>query len=168
MRRGADDFFRQQEPFGERELLPLCLLPTSKSFPSADAIVITDEFVITIQVTVSDQHSTKGSGFTDIKKLIPHGLRRDNWRHVFITDDDDDRAVSLRNQTLRGLPEDILVYSGVFDIGPSSVTRKHMEAFNEKKSKRELAARDCCLLGNQQPAHQQPLCRNSMVLDDPR
>ncbi len=115
------------------KFLPLCLLPTSKSFPSADAIVITDEFVITIQVTVSDQHSTKGSGFTDIKKLIPHGLRRDNWRHVFITDDDDDRAVSLRNQTLRGLPEDILVYSGVFDIGRSSVTRKHMEAFNEKK-----------------------------------
>ncbi len=114
------------------QFLPLCLLPTSKSFPSADAIVITDESVITIQVTVSDQHSKKGSGFTDIKKLIPPGLRRDNWRHVFITDDDD-RAVSLRNQTLRGLLEDILLYSGVFDIGRSSVTRKHMEAFNEKK-----------------------------------
>ncbi len=111
--------------------LPLCLLPTSKTFHTADAIVITDMFFITIQVTTSDRHSAKGSDFTDIKKLIPHGLRRDNWRHVFITDDDD-RAVSLRNQTLCGLPKDILVYSAVFDIGRSGVTPKDMEAFNER------------------------------------
>ncbi len=111
---------------------PLCLLPTSKSFPTADAIVITNEFIITIQVTVSDRHSAKGSGFTDIEKLIPSHLIRDNWRHVFVTDDDD-RGVSLRNQTLSELPEDILVYSGVFDIGRSRVTRKQMEAYEEKR-----------------------------------
>ena len=114
------------------KLLPLCLLPISKSFPTADAIVITNEFIITIQVTISDQHSAKKSGFDAIKNLIPTDLKRNNWRHVFITDDDD-RASSLRNQTLLELPEGTVVYSGVFDIGQTGVTRKHMEAYNKKK-----------------------------------
>ncbi|KAH9074282.1 hypothetical protein EDB83DRAFT_2549740 [Lactarius deliciosus] len=115
-----------------RDKLPLCLLPTSKDFPTAKAIVITDEFIITIQVITSDRHSAKGSDLADIKRLIPPGLGRDKWRHVFITDDDR-RAISLRNQTLPELPKDILVYSGVFNVGWSGVTRKRMESFNEKK-----------------------------------
>ncbi|KAI9441165.1 hypothetical protein BJY52DRAFT_502931 [Lactarius psammicola] len=118
---------------------PLCFLPTSESFPTGSAVVITHEFIITIQVTVSDQHSAKGSDFADIKKLIPPGLSRDKWRHVFITDDDD-RGVSLRNQAMGELPEDVLVYSGVFDIGRSGVTREDMEAFDEKKRNPSLAA----------------------------
>ncbi|KAH9164837.1 hypothetical protein EDB89DRAFT_385511 [Lactarius sanguifluus] len=115
-----------------RDKLPLCLLPTSKDFPTADAIVITDEFIITIQVITSDRHSAKGSDLADIKKLIPPGLGRDKWRHVFITDNDS-KAISLRNQTLPELPKEILVYSGVFNIGRSGVTHKHVESFNEKK-----------------------------------
>ncbi|KAI9433099.1 hypothetical protein BJY52DRAFT_842838 [Lactarius psammicola] len=113
---------------------PLCFLPTSKSFPNGSAVVITNEFVITIQVIVSDQHSAKGSDLADIKKLIPPGLSRDKWRHVFITDDDD-RGVLLRNQAMGELPEDILVYSGVFDIGRSGVTREDMEAFDDEMNK---------------------------------
>ncbi|KAH9035816.1 hypothetical protein EDB84DRAFT_1577925 [Lactarius hengduanensis] len=120
-----------------RDKLPLCLLPTSEDFPTAKAIVITDEFVITIQVITSDRHSAKGSDLADIKKLIPPGLGRDKWCHVFITDNDS-RAISLRNQTLPELPKDILVYSGVFNIGWSGVTRKHMESFDEKKKIAEL------------------------------
>ena len=134
-REGQTTFFDGENRLGKvngDKLLPLCLLPTSKSFPTANAIVITNEFIITVQVTISDQHSAKKSGFDAIKKLIPTDLRRDNWRYVFITDDDD-RAVSLRNQTLFELPKGTLVYSGVFDIGRSGVTRKHMEAYNEKK-----------------------------------
>ncbi|KAH9026175.1 hypothetical protein EDB85DRAFT_1893491 [Lactarius pseudohatsudake] len=117
-----------------RDKLPLCLLPTSKDFPTADAIIITDEFIITIQVITFGRHSAKGSDLADIKKLIPPSLGRDKWCHVFITDNDSSlRAISLRNQTLPELPKDILVYSGVFNIGWSGVTRKHMESFNEKR-----------------------------------
>ncbi|KAI9454998.1 hypothetical protein BJY52DRAFT_1417649 [Lactarius psammicola] len=110
--------------------LPLCLLPTSENFPTADAIV-------TIQVTISDCHDAKKSGFDTIKKLIPSDFRRDKWHHVFITDDDR-RAVSLRNQTLNEDLGDILIYSGVFDISRSGVTREDMEAYDEKKKQAEL------------------------------
>ncbi|KAI9441166.1 hypothetical protein BJY52DRAFT_502957 [Lactarius psammicola] len=113
---------------------PLCLLPTSKNFPFADAVVITNEYIITIQVTVSYRHTANESGFTYIKDLLPSFLKRDKWRHVFITDNDD-KAVSLRNQTLSGVPEDAVVYSGVFDIGRSGVTREDMEAYNNERNK---------------------------------
>ncbi|KAH9178312.1 hypothetical protein EDB89DRAFT_1166852 [Lactarius sanguifluus] len=129
-----------------RNKLPLCLLPISAHFTTADAIVITGESIITIQVTLSDQHSAEGSGVDEINKLVPGRLKRDKLRHVFVTNDDN-MAASLRNQTFTKTPENILVYSGVFDIGRSGVTREHMEVFNEKKnSKWALAARDWCLL----------------------
>ncbi|KAI9456403.1 hypothetical protein BJY52DRAFT_564652 [Lactarius psammicola] len=125
---------------------PLCLLPISKTFPTADAIVITDEFVITIQVTISDRHTVNESGFTLIKDLLPDPLKRDNWRHVFITDDDK-RAVSLRNQTLCELPEDTIVYSGVFDIGQLGVTHEDMESYDEKKQVSLQSANQQCPYG---------------------
>ncbi|KAH9171303.1 hypothetical protein EDB89DRAFT_1117820 [Lactarius sanguifluus] len=77
--------------------LPLCLLPTVKNFPTADAIVITDESIITIQATVSYQHGAKEVGFTKIEDLISSHVTRDKWFHVFVTDDDD-AAASLLNQ----------------------------------------------------------------------
>ncbi|KAH9037886.1 hypothetical protein EDB85DRAFT_566732 [Lactarius pseudohatsudake] len=40
--------------------LPLCLLPRSANFTTADAIVITGESIITIQVTLSDQAQRGG------------------------------------------------------------------------------------------------------------
>ncbi|KAH9177660.1 hypothetical protein EDB89DRAFT_2064625 [Lactarius sanguifluus] len=117
---------------------PFCLLPKPKNFPTADAIVITREFVITIQVTLSNEHDANQAGFDEIKKIIPASLRttpskQDKpWRHVFITHSDD-WAESLRAQNLPGLPDGALAYSGVFDILRSGVTRKHVEALNEKK-----------------------------------
>ncbi|KAH9031086.1 hypothetical protein EDB84DRAFT_180018 [Lactarius hengduanensis] len=112
--------------------LPLCLLPRSANFTTADAIVITGESIITIQVTLSDRHSAEGSGVDEINKLVPCRLRRDKLRHVFVTNDVN-MAASLRNQTFTEIPENIIIYSGAFDIGRSGVTREHMEVFNEKK-----------------------------------
>ncbi|KAH8986501.1 hypothetical protein EDB83DRAFT_2683759 [Lactarius deliciosus] len=112
--------------------LPLCLLPTVKNYPTADAIVITEESVITIQVTVSYKHKAKGTGFTKIEKLISSHVTRDKWFHVFVTDDDD-AAASLRDQYLPEVPQDVVIYSAVFDIGRSVVTRENMKAFNEKR-----------------------------------
>ncbi|KAH9039031.1 hypothetical protein EDB84DRAFT_1397173 [Lactarius hengduanensis] len=63
--------------------LPLCLLPTAKNYPTADAIVITDECIITIQATVSFQHGAKEAGFTQIEDLISSCVTRDKWFHIF-------------------------------------------------------------------------------------
>ncbi|KAH9004464.1 hypothetical protein EDB86DRAFT_1945988 [Lactarius hatsudake] len=125
---------------------PFCLLPKPKNFPTADAIVITDEFVITIQVTVSNEHGAKKDGFDEIKKIIPASLRTQKnkpkqykpWRHVFITHSDH-WAESLRKQNLPGLPDGALVYSGVFDILRSGITSKHVEAFNEKQKEKKVS-----------------------------
>ncbi|KAH9000070.1 hypothetical protein EDB92DRAFT_460622 [Lactarius akahatsu] len=65
--------------------LPSCLLPKAQTFPTACAIVITDEFVITIQVILSHRHETKGGDLDVMKEVIPPHVRRDKWRHVFIT-----------------------------------------------------------------------------------
>ncbi|KAH9003452.1 hypothetical protein EDB86DRAFT_2362458 [Lactarius hatsudake] len=108
--------------------LPLCLLPTVKNFPTADAIVITDESIITIQVTVSYKHKVKEVGFTKIEKLISSYVTRDKWFHVFVTDDDN-TAASLLNQYLPEVPEDVVIYSAVFDTGRLAVTRENMKAY---------------------------------------
>lgn len=117
---------------------PYCLLPKAKNFPTADAIVITNEFIITIQVTVSDKHGASKEGFKEIKGVIPASLKKNGrknkpWRHVFITHSNE-RAESLRDQNLTGLPDGALVYSGVFDAKRFRITREHVEAFNEKRS----------------------------------
>ncbi|KAH9026744.1 hypothetical protein EDB85DRAFT_161710 [Lactarius pseudohatsudake] len=112
--------------------LPLCLMPTVKNYPTADAIVITDESIITIQVTVSYRHKAKETGFTKIEKLISSHVTRDKWFHVFVTDGDR-AAASLQDQYLPEVPEDVVIYSAVFDIGRLAVTRENMKAFNEKR-----------------------------------
>jgi hypothetical protein len=64
--------------------------------------------------------------------------------HVFITDDDF-KAKSLRDQTLSYVPEDrdIFVYSAVFDVGRSDITRERLVAFDEKKGHRQRGMRNC-------------------------
>ncbi|KAF8485949.1 hypothetical protein DFH94DRAFT_709173 [Russula ochroleuca] len=112
---------------------PLCLLPTSSTFPAIDAIVLTPDLIITIQVTISDRHDAKSDGFAKIKKSIPsYILDTCKWCHVFITDNHA-KAESLRGQTLRNLPHRIFVYSAVFDVGRSDITRAHVEAFDQNK-----------------------------------
>ncbi|KAH9074287.1 hypothetical protein EDB83DRAFT_2657196 [Lactarius deliciosus] len=134
--------------------LPLCLLPTARNFPTADAIVVTDEFIITIQVTVSYKHKAKDEGFKKIKELISPHAKREKWRHVFVTDGDR-AAASLRNQDLPDIPKHVVVYSAVFDIGRSAVTRENMEAFNEKRLQ----------FTDQQP-QEQPSCGDTMEVDN--
>jgi hypothetical protein len=113
--------------------LPLCLLPTSRTFATVDAIVLTDKFIITIQVTISAERSAKSDGFATIRASLPTGIAENEWCHVFITDTDD-HAASLRNQTLSEVPSNIQIYSGVFDVDRrSGISREHLEAFDEHK-----------------------------------
>lgn len=53
------------------DILPFCLLPGDQSFAAVDAIVITDRFIITVQVTISRWHTAKQGGFAEIKANIP-------------------------------------------------------------------------------------------------
>ncbi len=50
--------------------------------------------------------------------------------HVFITDNEN-KASSLRGQTLSDLPAHIGVYSAVFSIGQSGITSERMRALDE-------------------------------------
>ncbi|KAH9000665.1 hypothetical protein EDB86DRAFT_2905474 [Lactarius hatsudake] len=133
--------------------LPWCLLPTSPSFTTVDAIIFTDQFIIMVQVTISDKCGTKRSDFVDIEEFIPPHIRKDRkWRHVLITNDEDN-AASLRCRTahtLSDLPKSTRIYSGVFDVGRSEITRKHMETFN-KNNKHALKnnVNDNCIVGSE-------------------
>ena len=115
--------------------LPTCFVPDSQTFPTVDAIILTVNHLITIQVTISNEHSAKTAGF---EKVRESGIRnRDlaantkdrNWCHVFVTDQDN-TAESLRNQTLNGLPQDISIYSAIFDVGQSVTRVREIEAFD--------------------------------------
>jgi len=56
--------------FADVKDTPFGWLPASRVFPSFDAVICTDKYIITIQLTVSSEHS-----------MSPEG-----WCHVFVTD----------------------------------------------------------------------------------
>ncbi|KAH9000664.1 hypothetical protein EDB86DRAFT_3075130 [Lactarius hatsudake] len=119
----------------KKKALPLCLLPVSRTLPAVDAIVLTDQFIITVQVTLAYRHSVKKDGFTQIEESIPAWIMNGcKWRHTFITDDEA-TAVALRRQTFSDLPKNIRIYSGVFNVGQSGISRPHMKALNESKKR---------------------------------
>jgi hypothetical protein len=65
---------------------PICVVPTSETFPSFDAFIVTDRNVITIQVTISDKHDVKEGGFKILNSRFL--ARRTKRYHVFITDEE--------------------------------------------------------------------------------
>ncbi|KAH9035824.1 hypothetical protein EDB84DRAFT_1210466 [Lactarius hengduanensis] len=124
----------------EVDNLPLCLLPTPQTPIAVDAIILTDKFIITIQVTIDYEHSVKGRDLADIKESIQPGVREDrDWCHVFVTNNDN-RAYSLRLQTLGDLPENIRVFSSVFDVCRSDIAVENIKAFDENRAELELMA----------------------------
>ena len=115
----------------EVDKLPFCLVPTSHTFAAIDAIILTAHNLITIQVTISNIHSAKKSGF---EKVSNSGIKNDRtWKHVFVTNEDF-RARSLRQQALKDFPEGISIYSAVFDVGRSDITAKDLKAFEVSTS----------------------------------
>lgn len=114
--------------------LPSCFLPLSQTFPSIDAIVLTAEHLITIQVTISSKHSANKIGFDRIresgirKKNLPTGTKDRGWCHVFVSDTEDS-ATSLRHQTLSDVSNDISIYSATFDVSRSDRSVENIETF---------------------------------------
>jgi hypothetical protein len=118
-------YFRDLDALNKMKVdsFPFCLLPRYSSLLTPDAIIITDQFIITVQVTISrtPRHSARQGGFTAITDSLSTCVRdgRD-WSHVFITDEEW-KARSLRGQKLSGLPDNIRVYSGVYDVGQRDI-----------------------------------------------
>jgi hypothetical protein len=127
--------------------VPFCFLPSSTSVATADAVVITKQFIITIQVTIADSYDAKGKGFNDIRKSLPaiattpekQGIRTRKskppsrtWCHVFLTDTND-KAGLLRNQTLPEIPKGTYVYSAVFDVGQFNLDSRRMRRLNRAR-----------------------------------
>ena len=129
--------------------LPLLLFPTSPEFTTIDAVVLTEESIITIQVAISDSHPVNRGDFAIIEDYLPNATRRSKrWCHVFITDDENS-ATSLRSQTFKGLPSEVQIYSTVFDVGTPGIDRELVEDFNNKKNKVSVLAaqaRDWCFM----------------------
>jgi hypothetical protein len=130
------------------DALPWCFLPTSQTPDAVDAIVFTNKFIITVQVTIAEVHSTNRKCFDDIEESIRGIRNKRKWCHVFITDDNC-KARSLRGQTLSDLPKSIFVYSAVFDVGRLDITRVHVESFDEKKVSETGRCTRLVLIGGQ-------------------
>ncbi|KAI9463713.1 hypothetical protein BJY52DRAFT_1184710 [Lactarius psammicola] len=99
---------------------PICWVPTSRTFPSLDAFVLTNDTVITLQMTIS-------------RRLDAN--ERPRRCHVFITDTDD-YAKSLREQNLKEIPKGTFVYSAVIDINEldSIVTETRVDKLEEARA----------------------------------
>jgi len=131
-------FFYQPEELknlAETEL-PICLVPTSPSFPSLDAVVLTTNSVITVQITIAHYHSAEKRGFDLIfDNLSRHMLsKRPERYHLFITDEEEN-AESLREQNLTEIPMGTRVYSVVVDTDQLDViTEERVEALEEARA----------------------------------
>ncbi|KAH9053615.1 hypothetical protein EDB87DRAFT_211620 [Lactarius vividus] len=95
---------------------PICWVPTSL-VPSLYAFILTDDSIITLQITVSSRHSASKPGFSRVYDNLPRDLKikRPKRFHVFITDRDEN-AKKLREQNLPDIPSGTLVYSTVLDV----------------------------------------------------
>ena len=74
-----------------------CLIPTSRTFPTLDAVVLTSNATIMVKIILSPTHDTKEEGFGLIYQNLPPDLlrKRPNHYHLFITDNETN-AKSLR------------------------------------------------------------------------
>ncbi|KAI0294602.1 hypothetical protein B0F90DRAFT_1821170 [Multifurca ochricompacta] len=97
---GWSPFTSNPEDVGDHET-PFCLKPDAQNFPTADAIICTNEHVITIQATIADTHSAKVTGFYQVFDGLPPKYRNNRtWCHVFVTDKGG-TAKNLRDQWRR-------------------------------------------------------------------
>ncbi|KAI9439307.1 hypothetical protein H4582DRAFT_130435 [Lactarius indigo] len=94
--------------------LPICWVPTSETLPTLGAVVLTDDAVITVQITIASKRDTKNIGFIDIYRNLPPRLKTKPRCHVFITDSDSN-AESLRDQNLT-VPKGTHVYSAIASV----------------------------------------------------
>jgi hypothetical protein len=116
---------------------PFCLLTVPKTCAPVDAIVCTDEAIITVHVTVSRTRSTGPSDFERIHAQLPvlfGEARHWQWCHVFVAGDEEN-AKALRYEARKDLPADlnVTIYSAVLDLGRLSSIRKRLDELIEER-----------------------------------
>jgi hypothetical protein len=118
--------------------LPFCLVSVSETSAAVVAIVLTEDFVITVQMTIASKHDAKSIGFEKIYEgLPPKFLEARTWCHVFLTDTED-KAISLREQRLDDVVEKLIetpiyFYSAFFNVDElaSILTAERAEKLND-------------------------------------
>jgi len=120
---------------------PFCLLTVSQTCAASavDAIVCSDEAIITVQVTISRRHGATPSSFEQIRAQLPvlFGEAR-RWCHVFVTGNEED-AEALRYDLREDLPADlnVTIYTAVLDLGWLGPIRERLyEMIEERVSTR--------------------------------
>ena len=117
-----------------------CLVPVPQDFPTVDAIFLTENFIITVQMTVASTHNANSIGFEKVYQHLPSKVKATlQWGHVFLSNSED-KATALREQRLTDLPQkmEIGVYSAVIDIDlcGSILTPERVEELNKYKVRR--------------------------------
>ncbi len=75
------------------------LLPISKTQESVDAVVITKDFTVFLQMTVTTRHGIKLNGILDLLKELPANAKK-NLRIVFVLPSDDKETQSFGRQKI--------------------------------------------------------------------
>ena len=90
----------------------ICLVPTSRTFSTLDAVILTSDAVITVQITIALKEDVIEQEFDLIYRNLPSDLlaKRPDRYHVFITDNWVN-AESLQEQDHTQIPNGTLVYS---------------------------------------------------------
>jgi hypothetical protein len=118
--------------------LPMCLVPTSQIFPTPDAVVLTSDAVITVQITVPSEYDSREIEFDHIYENIPSALltKRPGRYHVLITDRKYG-AGSLREQEPTQIPLGTHLYSTFVDMGQldskALVTEERVKALEKAR-----------------------------------
>jgi hypothetical protein len=105
--------------------LPMCLIPTSRTFPTGtpDAVVLTSNAVITVQIVIAYKYDSKEQlEFDHIYENIPSALltKRPGRYHVLIMDRVYD-STTFREQKLTQIPVGTHVYA-------TSVHMRHLDS----------------------------------------
>jgi hypothetical protein len=126
-----------------------CWVPASEKFPTWDAIILTDKFIITVQMTLASRHDAEIEFEKAYKSLPSEFIETRHWCHVFLTDKED-KADSLRRQKLTEVPREmkIQIYSALINIEESNslLTAERVEKLeNDRVSRYWLYAIDIYL-----------------------
>lgn len=130
----------------EKDERPMCLVPFSTTFPTLDAIILTDNAVITVQMTISSKHSAKQVGFKKVYDSLPIRFLLGRQRcHVFLTDTEE-KAKSLQNQKVQDIPGKMKInfYSAFLNFGNVNsviTTERVQELENAGKTQMDVSER---------------------------
>ncbi len=94
-------FFDKPEELKEVDAnnLPKCMVPVAQNFATLDAFVITDNAIITVQMTTAREHNIKPAGFKKIYGNLPLSVRAGRRKyHVFLTDEEDKASDLLKKK----------------------------------------------------------------------